>query len=323
MKKLEKILRYGAGAAIALLCLAGCGSSTSTALSCSATASLTSGTTLPASSTVTLDNLMVSITGGTGPYTVAVPGLTTASTSAPSFSYSGSFSVATDSTGAITSTIGVTDTSNNGTAACVITTGASNLGSGTTCGSGNVSLCASPSTSVSTGTSVTLTASDTIGVASPTFSFSDNGAYNVSFSASGNTATLYSSVATSVTVTVYEYASGSSSASASAQITISFGGSSGTTGGNLSCTLYHYGNGYYYPYSFVQFEVVTNTGESVNVNQMSITNENTSVSYPFQGNFYWEFFNPGMKYIELWATGASSGAACNGGAPVTDQVYIY
>lgn len=121
MRKRNAILAF-----LFSLGIAGCGGASSTGtLSCVASATVTSGSTTTANSTVQLSNLSVLMYNGTGPFTIAVPGLGSVSSTSASYSYTSSFSATTTSSGGL-SYVTVVDTGNSSnSASCAISTGTS------------------------------------------------------------------------------------------------------------------------------------------------------------------------------------------------------
>lgn len=186
--------------------LAACSSSNSTGtLSCSAT-----GTTL---STTEVSNPTVSILNGNGgPYTVTLPGAAAVQTDTTSYTYPGTLTVTTGSL------VTVTDTSNNASASCTLYTGSTYGTSGTLTASNSYP---------AVGQSVTITGSAGL---SYTFSLATPVAGVVLTPTSAYSATLTSTLATSVTV------NGIDSSGLTSTITIVFGGSTGggTTYGTIT-----------------------------------------------------------------------------------------
>jgi hypothetical protein len=251
-----------------------------------------------------LDNLSVTITGGTAPYTVTVPGLTAASTTTTLYSYTSTFSEATTSSDTISSEVEVTDANNDTPATCLITVDSTQSGS-----TGDINI---TQTLESNGT-ILLTATDEAGISNPVFTFSTDGAAYVSSSQqSNNTAIISSTAATTATIYVTESTSGSSTVSESATISLTFSTASTGSGssycsatctGSVSCTL-----GVQYDSAVSNYVFYINGGSGC-VSSVYINGGVVGFSYPFAAPFELPFTlaNGTAVYVQ----GSVNGYCCN------------
>ncbi len=161
-------------------------------LSCVSSAALVSGADT-AGSTDTVNNIVVDISNGTGPYSITLPGQTAVTSSTSDYQSSSTISITNG-----TSAVSVTDTSTSTATSCVIV-----VPSPVT---SLPSITPSPSASVIEGNTITLVAVATDGNTSPTFTFTLAASITgVTLTTISNTeAQVTSTVATPVTVVLTE-----------------------------------------------------------------------------------------------------------------------
>jgi hypothetical protein len=330
MKKSMRSLLSLAFLASVTIFIASCGSSDSsttagTGFTCTVTGTVSSGDVSQANVAVQMSNIAVNIVGGAGgPYTIAIPGAGSVSTSATSYTYPSVVSMTTTAYGGVSGTVTITDTSNSASTSCLLSSGAI---SGTT-GSGNITLTASGSSGTSTSTSapgsITLTAYSA-SYPSATYSFSAAYAAGVSITqSSGTVATVSATQAATVTITV----TSPQYSSLTGTIVLYFGTGSGTTyTGALTCTLYHtpVTGQPVYTSQAVNFSISTNTGEPLKID--SGTSGETPVYPPtfpiYTSSFQVVYGQPGTKTAVITASSAvRSGVSCNNGAPMYNTLCI-
>ena len=209
-------------AAIGLLTLfqQACSPANTTAgFTCTATGTITSSGTIAANSTIQMNNISVTlINGGTGPFVITLPGLSPVESSTTTYNYANNITVATDSTGAISSQVSVIDGANFQAAVCTLTPPTPSTSSS------GIQISAYPGSSAPVGTPITLTATTTDGTVNPVFTFtlaSPQTGVTLNPIDSAD-ASVTSTVATSVVVNVSETSSGSSTVVSSVTFNLYF-----------------------------------------------------------------------------------------------------
>jgi hypothetical protein len=309
-----------------------CSSSSTTASSfaCTASATLVSGS--------EYNDLTVTMTDGTGPFTITLPltNSTPVSSTTATYTYDTTFTITS-------TTVSVVDTSDNASATCYIngnSTG-STTGTGTIATTGNVTVTASGTVTTPTlNEPLTLTATDQIGLTSPTFSYTlDSSSAGVTVTGAGGVIIVENTEQSEVVLTVNEYVGGSSVASATATVTLTYAGGITTASnnptmlGSIDCTLENYGSstGTYAVNTPIYFELTSPSGPvliynlvpgneawGAGANIPSLTNEWGPTE------FWLEFSTAGVQQtIQVWGQlEYQPGYLCNGGNPVTGVITI-
>ncbi len=309
MKRFAWSIFFGMG-----LLLTACGGSSTpapvttaaTGLSCIASGTI---------GTVSISNVSVSIFGGTGPFSITLPGLVAVASSSTFYTYAG---VIAGTTG----TVSVTDSSTAAVTSCVIGSG------GTTGGNSLVTVTTSYGTtsSLPINTAVTLTASYS-GIVGGSFSFTlPTYVAGVTLTQTGsNTATITSTVAGAAPVVTVSYLGG---VAATNYISLYF--TSGTVNSSLWCSLtVAQGTG---PYPYYQpgyiFTITPNPSVQLMITSGS-SGEYSSVPTVFpiylplgSNTVFTAYAYQGLK-TATFQVQSILGVPCNGGQPLSTTFYVY
>jgi hypothetical protein len=93
----------------------------------------------------------------------------------------------------------------------------------------------------------------------------------------------------------------------------------------LTCVLGHSGTTNIFPRgTWIFFNINTSTGEPVEVLNWDPGEPwSYAPTFPLYPPFSVSYATPGPKIVHVWARSTTSGAACNGGAPLEDDISIY
>lgn len=299
--------------------------SSSGTLGCTASGTVSSGTASAANQTVTLATT-VSITGGSTPYSVTLPGEGAVSTS--STSYSGTATGTTSAANTLATEVTVSDSSTS--VQCAISIASTSLTSTT----GVYAV----SEILNTGYSATLLATDP-NYPDATFSFqpvtTGTGLSISSVGTSENEATVTTTIPGTFELSVAEFNAGAYVQAITATVTLlGYGvtGSTGTTTGLLTCTL-NLAGGTYYIDQEIQFPITTSDGELAVIQNATVSGPEglTPPSFPIYTNqvpFNLTFSGVGIpagaqeetETVEIWATDTSGNQCINN--PLTATLYI-
>lgn len=185
----------------------------------------------------------------------------------------------------------------------------------TVIGAPSVSVAASPSSTVVSGSSITLTAqTSNFGSTLPTINFSTTNG-GVTFTAVGNTIVVGTTDGQARTIIVNVEAS-TATQQATTAITLTFT----APAQNLNCSLSHL-TGFYQVGDIVTFNVSTLLGQSLALTTLS-AQDGTVLDYLGASHARVRFNSAGYKTVSATASSISTGALCNGGATLTDNVTI-
>lgn len=185
----------------------------------------------------------------------------------------------------------------------------------TVIGAPSVSVAASPSSTVVSGSSITLTAqTSNFGSTLPTITFSTTSG-GVTFTAVGNTIVVGTTDGQARTIIVNVEAT-TATQQATTAITLTFT----APAQSLNCSLSHL-TGFYQVGDIVTFNVSALLGQSLALTTLS-AQDGTVLDYLGASHARVRFNSAGYKTVSATASSISTGALCNGGATLTDNVSI-